>query len=244
MARKIKINRFQQDSAYCTVAAISSIANYFDRDMDYDNIKKAADKYLSANIDKTGLFRGQVCKLFNLVGFKKVTFITSDISIFDYHWSKYNKTNLMMAIKEAMSIKKNKLEITQLSDIYDWYKNKKYNNVIKIDYEFGRHIRRFIDKGVPVLVTFNWNMFFKFAKCHGPDEIDPFNGESEDHAVVINGYDRKGAWIVDSNNSFCKYSRKKYETGYYRIGWESLFTCMGQGDIVVGERYEKNEKIV
>ena len=242
--RKIKLQRYEQDTACCTVAAVSSVVNHMDKDLNYDLVKKCAEQYIQEDVGRNGLLTGQICKLLNIVGFKKVTLIDSDLMLFDYYWAKYSKKDMEMAIKESLSLKNRKDKEVNLREIYNWYRSRKYKNIIKIDYEFGKYIRKFIDKNVPVIITFNWHMFFKYPKCTDGMEIDPFNGEYEYHAVAVNGYDSKGIWVVDSNICFHKYSRKKYCTGFYRMNWEHLFVCMGQGELIAAERYEKNNAII
>ena len=55
--------------------------------------------------------------------------------------------------------------------------------------------------------------------------------------LIANGYDDKGVWRVDSHHQHYKYKRKKYKKGFYKISWENLLTCMGQGDIILPDDY-------
>ena len=67
------------------------------------------------------------------------------------------------------------------------------------------------------------------------------NGDYTEHAVVVNGYDDIGVWIIDSHHKYYKYKRKKYRRGFYKISWENLMSCMGQGDVCLPEEYYLTE---
>ena len=79
-------------------------------------------------------------------------------------------------------------------------------------------------------------MYHKFTK-DGEKREDSINGEIAEHAVVSNGYDDNGVWIVDSHHQNYKYKRKKYRRGFYKMSWENLMTCMGQGDVIIPDGY-------
>ena len=79
-------------------------------------------------------------------------------------------------------------------------------------------------------------MFFKYIK-DGEYGGDPINGDFEEHAVVANGYDRNGVWVVDSHYQHYKYKRKKYRKGFYKISWENLMTVIGAGDVIIPNDY-------
>ena len=102
---------------------------------------------------------------------------------------------------------------------------------------FGKYIRKHLNKKKPLIITFNWTMFFKFAKEDENVKEDPINGSYTEHAVAINGYDNRGVWIVDSHHECYKYKRKKYRKGFYKISWENLMTIMGEGDVFLPDDY-------
>ena len=139
-------------------------------------------------------------------------------------------------LSDSVSTKKDKDEKCLTKNLYKWYTLEGYDNNIKIDYNFGKYIRGHLNRKNHLILSFNWTMFFKFAK-EGDFGDDPVNGESEEHAVVANGYDKNGVWIVDSHHQCYKYSRKKYRKGFYKISWENLMTAMGQGDVIIPNNY-------
>lgn len=234
--RRIKVTHFLQDPAHCAVAACAVAGNFYNSEIDYEYTKKVASKKISKKISDEGLDSPQMCMLLNYIGFRSVTIITSDCTCVDYSWSNYGKRKMKDVLQESINSKKDKTEKVLIKNLYKWYALKGYNNKIKIDFNFGKYIRKQLNKRKPVILSFNWTMFFKFAKDgeHGPD---PINGEEEEHAVVANGYDNNGVWIVDSHHKYYKYKRKKYRRGFYKISWENLMSCMGQGDVIIPNDY-------
>ena len=174
--------------------------------------------------------------LLNLLGFQNVSLVTSDFSCIDYSWCDYGKRKMKEVLEQSIYTKKEKEERALTKNLYKWYTLQGYNNSIKIDYNFGRYIRKQLNKRKPLILSFNWTMFFKFAK-EGEVGPDPINGESEEHAVVANGYDKNGVWVVDSHHNYYTYNRKKYRRGFYKISWENLFTIMGEGDVIIPNDY-------
>lgn len=239
---KIKVNRFIQDPAHCAVASCACIANSWDVNIDYNIVKKIAYKKISKKIEEEGLSAGQICRLLNIIGFNKVTLVSSQFGIFDYTWAKYRKKRLLPILEQAYKEKKSADDRADMKDILKWYKDNQFNNDIIIDFHFGDYIRESINRGVPVIITFNWTMFFRFSKENEEGLENPVNGDSIEHAVVAYGYDDHGVNICDSHHLFYKYSRKKYRRGFYKIKWEHLMTIMGCGDIYIPEEYNYIEQ--
>jgi len=226
---KIKVKRYVQDPSYCAVASIASISNYYNKDIDYEKTKSIANRLFRRKKGKPfeGLETQKMGLLLNAVGFNKVTIISSNLDYLDYEWSTKNKKHLVETFLNKS--KERKCD-------YKWYcrsmhkflTNRKKNQLI-IDYNFGEYIRKSIDDGMPLIATFNWTMFFRYKK----DE----DGEFEEHAVVVNGYNKKEAMIIDSHVGFYKNRLKKYSKGFYNIGWENLMTIIGPGDLILASDY-------
>jgi hypothetical protein len=234
--RRIKVTHFLQDPSYCTVGACSTVTNYYNKEMNYKCVKEVAIKKISKKIGEVGLDSGEICSLLNVLGFKKVTLVSSDLNVFDYDWSNFGKKKMKNILEESIKKKKSKEDKDTVKSVYKWYVKKGCNNIIKIDYNFGKYIRKHLNSRKPVILTFNWTMLMKFAK-EGDKGADQINGAEEEHAVVANGYDKHGVWIVDSHHQYYKYKRKKYRKGFYKLPWEHLFSCMGQGDVILPEQY-------
>ena len=237
--KRIKVTHYFQDPSHCAVAAAATLANFHNPEIDYEKTKKIACRKFdtkSRKISDAGIDSPEICRLLNYLGFNSVTLITSDFYCVDYTWSNYGKRKMLETIKHSLDHKKDKEEKNLTRSLYKWYKLDGYDNNIKIDYNFGKYIRKYLNKKIPIIVTFNWTMFFKYVK-DGEYGDDPVNGDFTEHAVVANGYDKNGVWIVDSHHQYYKYKRKKYRKGFYKISWENLMTVMGQGDVIIPSNY-------
>jgi len=240
--KKLNVKRYLQDPSHCAVAAVASVANYYNENIDYKHVKKMAiDKKVVKNADvisESGLDDGEMGLLLNHLGFRKVTFITSELKGFDYTWAKYTKNKLLKTMKEN----RNKIDLDYRGDfksLYKWYKKKDYDNNIVIDYNFGKYIRKYINANKPVLISMNWTQFFKFAK-ETDDKEDPVQGEPSLHEVVVYGYNKTKVYICDSHHEYYKYRLKRYRKGYYSVSWENLMTIMGNGYMLLAENYYEN----
>lgn len=239
--KKINVQRFKQDPAHCAVAACSSCANYFNKEIDYEFTKSVAYK-VNREISEVGMDDPEIGILLNSLGFRKVDIICSDLNYLDYSWSSMSKSNLIELFN-----KESRRKIWRDSGYNVRFKNlskflsaEGYSNNLIIDNNFKERIIKALNKGMPPVITFNWSAFFKFPKYNPWGEPDAIGGESEEHAVLANGYTEKGAYIVDSHHECYKYSLKKYRSGKYFIPWEKLMTIMGMpGTVIIGYDYRK-----
>jgi len=226
---RINVNRFVQEPSHCAVASIASLANFYNKDIDYKKTKSIANRLFRRKKGQPfeGLETQKMGLLLNAVGFDKVIIVSSNLDFLDYEWSTKSKKDLVELFFNKTKDKK--------CD-YKWYcrlmhkfLTKRRKNGLIIDYNFGDYIRQSIDNGEPLIATFNWTMFFRYKK-----DIDE---DSEEHAVVVNGYNKKEAMIVDSHVGLYKYRLKKYSTGFYNVSWENLMTVMGPGDLILASDY-------
>lgn len=234
--KRIKVTRFLQDPGYCAVAACATAANCYNPDINYDSAKKTV-KRITRKKPYEGLYSSQICSLLNMLGFSKVTYITSYLNFVDYEWEKYGRKGMIKAMELSVTKKKEKDEKDGTKLILKWLKDFRYNNQLIVSYDFGKYIRQHLNKRKPVVLSFNWTIYQKFAKESESGGPDPYNGDEEEHSVIANGYDDKGVWVVDSHHQCYKYKRKKYRKGFYKISWENLMTCMGQGDVILPSDY-------
>jgi len=235
--KRLKVTHYLQDPCYCAVAACATAANYYNPEINYENTKELANKKISKKIGDEGLESPQMGMLLNKLGFYKVTFITSYLNLIDYEWQNFGRKRMIKAMERSVIAKKDKEEKSMTRMALKWLKDYEYDNQLIVSFDFGKYIRQHLNRKKPVVLSFNWTMFQKFAKEAEKGGPDPFNGSEEEHAVVANGYDAKGVWIVDSHHQYYKYKRKKYRKGFYKISWENLMTCMGQGDVFLPEEY-------
>jgi len=108
-----------------------------------------------------------------------------------------------------------------------WLSDPECDNSLVIDNNFAQYIRRVLNSGRPIGVSFNWTKVFKM-----PRTKTGIGGEDEEHAVVIRGYDDKGVFIVDSHFECYRGKRKKYRGGYYKLSWET-FLLNTTGDLII-----------
>jgi hypothetical protein len=226
---KLHINRYLQDVGQCAIASSSTLGNFFNPDIDYNLCKKMIYKITKNPSD--GLDSGEIGLFLNFLGFKSVNIISSDLHMFDYSWTKLKKENLIETLKKASKKNKTAYKIA-LKSIIKWIDSKEFNNKLVIDYKFGDYIKKEIDKGIPLIVTFNWTLFFKMTK------MDPFSEEWEEHAVVAYGYDKKGVFICDSHHEHYKYKLKRFREGLYHMNWETLMSVIGFGDVITVADYD------
>ncbi|KKL97067.1 hypothetical protein LCGC14_1838200 [marine sediment metagenome] len=234
--RKIKIQRFLQEPGHCAVAASATIANFYNSDINYKNTKKIAGKIVKKT--KDGMDSGEIGRLLNMIGFNKVSLVSSNLFIYDWTWARLKRKKFLEKIKES----KNKGYIdyrTTACSVYKWLKNDDFDNKVILDYDFGKYIRNFIDRKKPILITFNWTLYFKYSK-RSDKEDDPIKGDSEEHVAVIYGYNKYGAYVCDSHHQYYKYKRKKYRKGFYRINWENLMVIISLSDLFLAEDYNRN----
>lgn len=235
--RPLNVARFKQDPAHCAIAASAVVANFQNRKIDYQLAKYVCQNKVVKDTSE-GLWSGQIGLLLNRLGFKKVTLVSSDMDIYDYTWSQFTRPKLIELLRKTVrtySID----EVTRgnAKCSYKFLEESPANKIV-IDYHFADFIRESLDAGFPLVLSFNWTIFFQFPKYNEKGKLDPHNGSPEHHAVVARGYNTKGVHIVDSHHRFYKYSRKQYREGYYLIPWEELLTIMGTGDLVIGEDFD------
>ena len=234
---KLKLKRYLQDPSYCAVASSASIVNYYNSKLNYENTKTIAEDFVGGEeVMSEGMYTGEIAQLFNLLGFKDVTVVSSCIDYLDFSWAKLSKSALIKNLKKMSRIRKDMKE--NAKSMVRFLEESGYNNQLIIDYKFGDYIRKSIDKGIPVSISFKWTVFLRFEKYNDKGKPDAFKGDDEEHAVVIVGYDDKGVHVVDSHNKFYKYRLKKYRKGRYHILWEDLMYVIS--DVVIPSNYQED----
>lgn len=231
---KLKINRYDQKSGHCAICAAASAANYYNKDINYFIAKKKAKKIFK-NINE-GLYSGEIGLLLNELGFKKVDIISSNMDYLDYSWSKLSKKKLIKKLNKKIKHlnrhkKFNYNYIGEAKTLKKWLKQKKYNNKLIIDYNFGDYIRNFLNKKKPLLISFSWTIFFKEIKSTIQNKKNDITGDEESHAVLINGFTKNKVFIIDSNDDI-------YKNGLYTMTWENLMTALQMGDVYLPYDYK------
>ena len=230
---KIHVKRFTQDAKnQCALGAVTCVSNCADSSWGFSRVAGVVRSWNKDSL-KNGLYSFGICSLLNLVGFDKVVYVTSDTDIIDYSWAGLSHKKLA----RKMLSRKSRYHAALYNSMKSYFSDTGYDNSIVIDWNFADRIRESIDNGVPVIVSFNWTMYFRQMKDF-KDKPNDMKGEPTFHAVVVNGYDKMHAYIVDSHTEQYKYKLKEFKTGIYKIKWEHLMAVMGrEGDVIIPTNY-------
>lgn len=241
--RPLNISRYEQDPAHCAVAAAASIANYYNPDIDYDVAKTVAKTDVVNNLNE-GLYSAEIGLLLNHLGFKKVTIVTCELEYVDYGWAKMTKQNVINDISRIINSSDEEIDdekLNVLSTHLDFLNQKNMTNNLVIDHHFSKYIRKHLCMGKPILISFNWTMFFQYPRSSKASTANYSSHQyPEYHAVVVRGYNSKNVHIVDSHIEYYKHNLKRFRKGYYSIPWEELMTIIGTGDVIIPEKYSKD----
>ncbi len=227
----LNVKRWRQRPFECAMAAAASLANFFERDINYLNVRRMIPK----DKRKEGLYTSAQARLLNQLGFECVTIVTADLNLIDFSWSRLTKKSLIRRMKKLRAHYKRQEDEEgreYVSDMIDWLEDEKYENNLLIDYEFKKHITKQLDRGIPVGAAINWTSLFKFSKGNRRQNGD-IKGAREDHAIVIRGYDDYGVFIVDSHHTHYTGKREKYRRGYYKLAWDKLLVNIPAGDLIL-----------
>jgi hypothetical protein len=234
----MRIKRFPQEPSHCVTSTVSSIANFYNSKIDYNKTKDVANNFIGPT--KDGFDDGETGRLLNKLGFKKIDIVTTELLMFDYNWAKLSKRKLIEVMDESRN-KINEDYRETFKSLIRFLKNKGCRNNIIIDYDFSKYIKKYLDKSIPIIVTFNWTMFFKWPKENIWRKTSPVMGDVTLHAAVIYKYDDEGVHICDSHQEYYKYRLKGFKKGRYKVPWEKLMVTMASGSLVIPQEY--NEEI-
>ena len=216
----LPVKRFRQFPNECAIAAVSSLANFYDSNIEYH----IARRLLPSKVRKNGTYTPQHASILNDLGFQNVSIISGDLDFFDFSWRRLSKKSIInkLTLVKQRYKRNNETDNSLVAQSYiDWLSNEEYNNRIVIDCDLVKHIKRSLNSGRPVVASFNWTRLFKYTK-----ELTRHNsrkdicGEAQDHAIVIRGYDNAGIFVVDSLASGHSKKHEKYKCGYYKLKWE------------------------
>lgn len=219
--RLLTVRRFPQRSQECGIASVSSIANYYDPNIEYSDVRKLVADESRVN----GMQVPQQALLLNDLGYSKVTIITHDLDMFDYSWNRFCNATVASRLRKVKRYfsQKGESDYASLTENYiKWLLRDGCENRVKIDHDFAKYIKRHLRDGRPVSCILNWNAMYKRAKAKTQSAV----GQTDFHAVVARGYDCNDVFVVDSD-SF------RNENGYYKIKW-SRFLTVASELIVVG----------
>jgi len=226
----LNVKRFEQYGAECGLAAVASLANYYDSNISYETVRKLVPK--SARDD--GVFTSEQARLLNDLGFSKITIVTGDSDALDFSWRKLSKRGVIKKLGQSYKYWKRKSKknsiydsaVDYVEDLKDWLAKKDFDNQLIIDTDFAKYIRKSLNKERPVGACVNWHSLFKI-----PKDNDIW-GDAEEHAIVIRGYDGKGIFVVDSQKNY-RGKLSKYKGGKYKMSWDRFLCNIPQGDLIL-----------
>jgi len=220
----LSVKAFKQQANGCGLAAVASIAHFYDKGITYKTIRKLADQ----KFIQDGMYTYEQATLLNELGFGKVTVVSADMDILDISWNKRRRSTLIKRLRKGARYWKRKEEETAeiLRGYSKWLDQSDENRLI-IDSDFPKYIRRDLSNGRPVGASFNVNSLFKMGKS------DDIKGEPEQHAVVLRGYDDKGVFVVDMNFQYSTRKETKKPRGFYKLSWEKFLCNMPSGDLLL-----------
>lgn len=234
---KLKLKRVRQYPCECAVAACSCIANYYDKNVKYSQTRKYVKKVLKWNTSE-GLESGEIGILLNKLGFHDVTIVSGDLAYLDYSWANEKKEKLIEILRDAKNKMRSDYKIC-CKLLYNFLKDSEYDNNLIIDYEFDKYMRKFLSRKKPMIISFNWNSFFRYPKSY-KGYIDPIKGDQEQHAVVVCGFNRQGIHILDSHFEYYTGQWKQFKDGEYFMKWTQMMNVIGAGDIYMPDHYNSD----
>lgn len=236
--RPLRVIRYKQEIAHCALAASGSIANYYNKEISYDNAKDEVKYIVKRATD--GLYSGEIGLLLNRLGFRSVKLVTSDLDIVDFAWANYSVKQQIEAMDAILRSKQpDENQRHNLRALRNFLCAPNRNNRLIIDCGFGDHIRQALDEKKPIIISYNWTMFHRMPKETDNKVPDYIKGTYTYHAVCCRGYDSKCVHIVDSHQEYYKRKLKRFRDGYYTMSWEILLTTMGTGDVIVPDDYDE-----
>ncbi|KKM34279.1 hypothetical protein LCGC14_1565370 [marine sediment metagenome] len=228
----LNVKRWKQRPSECSIAVCASIAAFYEKDIEYSEVRKL----VPLRRRKTGLWSSEQARLLNKLGYSKVTIITADLDYVDFGWASLDKEGLLKKLKRKRTYcgRAREKELKRfVNDVIRWLSDEDYDNQLKIDQDFTKWIKMYLDHGRPVGAGFNWNSLHKYSKKGPKAPEGDIKGESELHSVVIRGYDDNGVFIVDSHTKYYKGKWEKYRNGYYKVSWHRFLSTALAGDLIL-----------
>ncbi len=228
----LNLKRWKQRPAECAIAAATTIAHFYDKDVTYEEVRELVPR----SIRKNGLWTSQEARLLNELGFGKVTIVTADLDLVDFSWSDFEQDDIVDKLKKLRAHygrARDKDSKKYVHDMIQWLEDEDCDNQLRIDQDFPKYIKRSLKSGRPVGASVNWTALHKFSKSAKGKPNGDISGYTEYHAIVLRGYDEKGVFVVDSHTQFYKGRLKNIQNGYYKISWEKFLVTAPTGDLIL-----------
>jgi hypothetical protein len=233
----LNVKRVKQRPSECSLAASTVLASFYDPSIKYQQVRKL----VSQKFRDKGMWTSEQAGLLNDLGFTKITIVTADLDIVDYSWTDLSKDELIEKLKKMRTHygrARNFGEKGRVSDMIKWLSREEHDNQLKIDQDFPKWIRRYIDNGRPVCASINWTALHKMPKSSAyadgnRDKYVDIGGTPELHSIVVRGYDDDGIFVVDSHTKYYKGRLRRYRNGYYKISWNKFLVNAPFGDLIL-----------
>lgn len=228
----LSVKRFEQKPSECAIAASSSLANYYEPDVDYKDVREL----IPPSLRKRGLYSSEQGRLLNKLGFESVVIVSADLELIDFSWRKFSKKRLISRLKRLRAYygrARDKDGKSYVHDMVKWLEDDRYDNGLVISDDFSRLIKKELNRGRPIGAAIDWTSMFKFQKeTVRKDREGDIHGWQENHAIVIRGYDDQGVFVVDSHTKYYG-ALKKYKRGYYKLSWDRFLIHIPAGDLIM-----------
>jgi hypothetical protein len=211
----IRVQRFRQRKDECAIAAVATLANYYDPLMSYRDIRRL----VSVKDRKSGLDAAQQGMLLNQLGFTKITIVSYDLLVFDYGWNRYTNKGIVSRLSKLhrLLVARGETEYAKLARHYiAWLGASACENHLKIDNDLAYYVKRYIRLQRPIGAIMNHTSMYKDSKGSIATGGDIRN-YAKYHAVVIRGYDADNVFLVDSDSY-------RNASGFYKMKWSKFLT--------------------
>lgn len=211
----LKVKRWKQHCNECAISVVATLANYYDPQFTYRNVRR----FISTESRHNGLYTPEQGILLNELGFSNITIVTYNLDIFDYAWNRYTKKGFISRLKKVKCYyQKNEDDISaRMSDYYLKFLMKKdCSNSVIIDNDLASHIKKNIKNNRPIGIRINWTSMYKKSKGSISTGGDIKNNASY-HAIVARGFDDNYVYVSDPDSY-------KTKSGFYRLKWSIFLT--------------------
>jgi hypothetical protein len=205
----------QPDDTTCGPTCLHAVYRYFGDETDLGSVVAEVEPLpgggtLAVSLACHALRRGYNAEIY-----------TYNLQIFDPTWFAEGVDLSERLQAQRKHKRKRKLGIS--TDAYLEYL--RLGGVVRFEELRPALIRRFLNRGVPILAGLSATYLYHCAREHD-DEYDDVRGEPVGHFVVLSGYDRKKREITVSDPS---HDNPRFRTHRYSVRMDRLITAISLG---------------
>lgn len=212
MKRKLKLPiQRQPDDTTCGPTCLHAVYNYYGDGIPLHRVISEVPTI------RSGGTLGVMLAAHALRRGYKATIFSYNIRLFDPTWFAMPKESICRKLKEqARHKKRDKLQVATHA----------YVDFLELGGELRtkdltpRLLRKYLDKGIPVLTGLSSTYLYQTSREHGPTmKDDDVRGHPSGHFVILRGYDRskRSVFIADPLESNPYSSDHQYELGIDRV---------------------------